>query len=97
MDTLLLVVIEYLLILYICNIIKTDINGDTLWTKTLTSRYNFGYSVQQTNDNGYIIVGETKDNYNYGCESDVYIVKINENGDTLWTGLMVDHMKVISK
>ncbi|MGB4095655.1 MAG: T9SS type A sorting domain-containing protein [Bacteroidales bacterium] len=66
-------------------IIKTDINGDTLWTKTLTSRYNFGYSVQQTNDNGYIIVGETKDNYNYGCESDVYIVKINENGDTLWT------------
>lgn len=66
-------------------IIKTDINGDTLWTKTLTSRYNFGYSVQQNNDNGYIIVGETKHNYNYGCESDVYIVKINENGDTLWT------------
>ena len=39
-------------------LIKTNASGDTLWTKTFRgSDYEFGYSVQQTIDEGYIICG----------------------------------------
>jgi len=65
-------------------LIKTDFNGDTLWTRTyggiLDDR---GYSVQQTTDGGYIISGATS---TYGSGNlDIYIIKTNINGDTLWT------------
>src|SRR5438128_95556 len=40
-----------------------------------------GYFVQQTNDNGYIICGETRG----GNYSDIFLIKTNSGGDTLWT------------
>lgn len=64
-------------------IIKTDINGDTLWTKNLGGIHNdFGFSIQQTRDTGYIITGF------YGntvTEHSLYLIKTNENGDSIWT------------
>ena len=64
-------------------LIKTDENGDTLWTnKYSRNGYAQGQSVQQTSDGGYIISGGTISfRYNW----DVYLIKTNENGDTLWT------------
>jgi len=65
-------------------LIKTDANGDTLWTKTYGgSSHDSGSSIQQTNDNGYIIAGYTS---SFGAGStDVYLIKTDANGDTLWT------------
>jgi len=60
-------------------LIKTDVNGDSLWTKTFGSTTNdFGLSVQQTSDGGYIITG-TFEFY------DVYLIKTDSNGNELWT------------
>ena len=44
---------------------------------------DYGTSVQQTNDGGYIITGFTN-----GVDSgnaDVYLIKTDSNGDTIWT------------
>ncbi len=65
-------------------LIKTDINGDTLWTKTYGGDYDDrGFSVQQTADGGYIITGYTE-SFGNGL-NDVYLIKTNNIGDTLWT------------
>jgi hypothetical protein len=65
-------------------LIKTDSNGDTLWTKTYGGGNNDGgYSAQQTSDGGFIIVGYTG-SYGVG-NNDVYLIKTDNNGDTLWT------------
>lgn len=66
-------------------LIKTDNNGDTLWTRTYGGdAVDKGYSVQQTNDGGFIISGES-DSFTNSWDSDVYIIKTDIYGDTLWT------------
>ena len=65
-------------------LIKTDSIGDTLWTKTYGgTNVDGAYSVQQTTDGGYILVGSTT---SFGAgNNDVYLIKTNNSGDTLWT------------
>ncbi|KPJ54443.1 hypothetical protein AMJ39_00370 [candidate division TA06 bacterium DG_24] len=65
-------------------VIKTDSLGDTMWTRTYGGpNYEGGFSVAQTSDGGYIIVGETE---SYGAgDRDVYLVKTDGVGDTIWT------------
>jgi hypothetical protein len=65
-------------------LIKTDANGDTLWTRYYGfPSWDEGYSVKQTADSGYIVSGST---YSFGTTGwDVYLLKTNANGDTLWT------------
>jgi len=65
-------------------LLKTDANGDTLWTRTYGGRREeIGQSVQQTTDGGYIFAGYSN---SFGGEDwDFYVVKTDANGDTLWT------------
>jgi len=66
-------------------LIKTDSQGDTLWVRTGlgSGPANRAYSIQQTVDSGFIICG-----YTTGAatgSSDVYLIRTNAAGDTLWT------------
>ncbi len=64
-------------------LIKTDANGNHLWSKTYSGNIGgTGYSVKQTADGGYII-GGTKNNS--GGIHDALLIKTDDAGDTLWT------------
>jgi hypothetical protein len=64
-------------------LIKTDSVGSTLWTWGYGGEYlEVGYSVHQTEDDGYVIAGE-RDRGGPGG-GDLWLVKTNEYGDTVW-------------
>ena len=54
------------------------------WSQTFGGNGNdYGYSVQQTNDGGYIIIGSI---YSFGDSTrDIYLIKTNEFGEELWS------------
>ncbi|MBK5283997.1 MAG: hypothetical protein JJE25_01215, partial [Bacteroidia bacterium] len=67
-------------------LIKLNSNGDTMWTKKYGGSLDDGSSsVQQTSDSGYIVVGATKSFVYLSGAMDVYLIKTNSVGDTLWT------------
>ncbi|HEY6160802.1 MAG TPA: hypothetical protein VI112_06250, partial [Bacteroidia bacterium] len=64
--------------------IKTDINGYLQWSKTFGGVNNdVFYSSTQMSDSGFISVGSTESFGSGG--SDIYTVRTNKNGDTVWT------------
>ena len=71
-------------------LLKTDANGDTMWTKIYHCHHNEeAVSVQQTEDGGYIIVGTRGDiNTNIGL---IYLLKTDANGDISWERPMLNH------
>jgi hypothetical protein len=63
-------------------IIKTDATGKVIWTKHYGgSGDDFGRSVQQTGDGGYIILGE----YAGSSSRQMWLIKINSEGDQEWS------------
>lgn len=65
-------------------LLKIDPQGDTVWTRTYGSfKADLGVRVEQTSDGGYIVAGGTN-SLSAGGE-DFWLLKTDENGDTLWT------------
>ncbi|MCK9613853.1 MAG: T9SS type A sorting domain-containing protein [Bacteroidales bacterium] len=59
-------------------LMKLDLNGDTLWTRTFgSSGDDMAGSIRETNDGGYIISGITN---SFGNNYDVYLIKTDANG-----------------
>jgi len=64
-------------------LVKTDSLGNQEWFKVYGGNYvDYGYSLQNTVDNGYIIAGWT---YSFGLlGSDIYLIKTDPQGNLLW-------------
>jgi hypothetical protein len=74
----------YILSAAYSTIIKTDMNGDAVWTKTLGGyEYYQINSVIQTSDSNFVISGKLSNiNPQYGK---FFLLKIDNAGDTIWS------------
>jgi hypothetical protein len=67
-------------------LLKTDSSGTLLWAKTYGGNdEDYGYSLKQTADGGYIIAGKTKSFGNAAGYEDIYIIKTDASGTLQWT------------
>ncbi len=67
-------------------VVKTDSEGDTLWTRTYRGNdLQKANSITQTGDGGYVICGWTQYYISPYLFNRIYLVKINAVGDTVWT------------
>jgi hypothetical protein len=64
--------------------VRTDENGDTIWTRPYGGiQDDFGVMIRQTSDGCFVFVGKTQ---SFGAgETDIYLIKMNASGDTIWT------------
>ncbi|MFQ5905426.1 MAG: hypothetical protein ACE5JA_02540, partial [bacterium] len=70
------------------SLIKVDSLGDSLWSRTYGDvEWESGSSVQQTTDGGYIIVGTANYRPVAPFSGDVYLIKTDASGDSLWSKL----------
>jgi len=66
-----------------CYLVKTDLNGDSLWTKTIGGTDDdLATAVIETSDGNYLVTGATN---TYGMGNyDYWLIKTDANGDSLW-------------
>jgi hypothetical protein len=64
-------------------LIKTDIDGNVLWGKTIGNSiyYSYSYSLDVTNDGGFILSGSTSQ---YDSQGAAFVLKLNECGEKQW-------------
>jgi len=68
----------------VCSCGSEEQGPETVWGQIIGgSGFDTGQAVVETSDNGFIIVGYT-DSF-IAQESRIYLIRLNEDGDTLWT------------
>jgi hypothetical protein len=61
-------------------LVRTDVHGDTVWTRTYGSpSADWGYCVASCSDGGFLVAA------GWSSQSSAQLLKTNANGDTTWT------------
>ncbi len=64
-------------------VVRTDSEGDTLWTRIYGGDTWYGFlSVKPTSDGGFILTG---DQFDSEVDEESWILKLNGDGDSLWS------------
>jgi len=65
---------------------KLDKDGNLLWEKTYGGEEReVGWSVIKADDGGFFITGMSRSFHHSEEDSDMYLIKTDEKGDTIWT------------
>lgn len=65
-------------------LVRTDKNGDTLWTQTYGGTdFDYGFTVEQSIDGGFILAGQ--ESSTNGGIANAWVLKVDPLGDTIWT------------
>ncbi len=76
-------------------LIRTDKSGNVLWQKTYGGYLDErGYAIQLLS-NGFILAGSAQ-TFSATLLEDVYVVRTDLNGDTLWTGSFGDDLEDVA-
>lgn len=66
---------------------RTDKNGDVMWVRAYGTMWTeIGWWAEQTTDGKFIVVGEGNSISDWG-KKNLWLLKVDENGDTVWTRL----------
>ena len=66
-------------------LVKIDSLGNEIWSKEFGGTdWDLGYSVIQTPDSGFVVVGETYSSVKK-TSSNIFMIRTDKNGDSLWT------------
>ncbi|MBI4930285.1 MAG: T9SS type A sorting domain-containing protein [Bacteroidetes bacterium] len=69
-------------------VVKTNSNGNVLWSKTYgTTNHEEGSDIQQTSDGGFIVSGDAATGQNLFQNYDKCLLKINSSGNIQWAKL----------
>jgi len=73
-------------------LLKLASNGDTVWTRTYgwDVHDERGVCIRETPDNGYIITGYTESRIEDPIQKDLWLLKTDSLGDTLWSLVLGD-------
>ena len=65
-------------------LVKTDVNGDSLWSRTFgDSLDDEATAVRQTADGGYVVAGNQS--WQWGGPYDMWLLKTDADGDSVWS------------
>jgi hypothetical protein len=66
-------------------LIKTDANGNEVWSKTYGgTNHDIAYAGQQTSDGGYVAVGSTRSYAADSTSSEIWLTKTDASGNVTW-------------
>lgn len=68
-------------------LLKTDASGNESWRKTFAGHVELN-SIDKTADGGFILCGSIKSSSS--TPNDIYVVRTNSSGDTIWTNTFGD-------
>jgi len=77
--------VSFGLSVYDAYLVRTDAEGNELWSKTFGGRHaDYGYCARQTSDGGFVLTGRTR-SFGDPEYSDVLFIKTDSSGNEIWT------------
>jgi hypothetical protein len=71
-------------------VVKSNVNGNSIWSKKISTWINNAFSIHQCKDGGFAITG-----YYRGTNTsryDVSLIKLNNNGNLVWSKYFKDNL-----
>ncbi len=70
-------------------LVRTDRNGDTLWTRTYHPGYEQKlYGLFQSADRGFVVGGHRMETNGPDFDQSIYVSRVDLHGDTVWTRII---------